>query len=72
MGLPVHKFIAALNINDVFLNYLDKGTFEPKKSVRTISNAMDVGNPSNFFRIKSLFNESYNEIKEIIYAASSR
>jgi threonine synthase len=70
IGLPVHKFIAALNINDVFLDYIKKGVFEPRKSIRTISNAMDVGNPSNFFRIKSLFNESYKEIKERIHAAS--
>jgi threonine synthase len=70
MGLPVHKFIAALNINDVFLDYIKKGIFEPKKSIRTISNAMDVGNPSNFFRIQSIFNESYEEIKEKIYAVS--
>ena len=70
MGLPVYQFIAALNINDVFLNYLNKGTFEPKNSKRTISNAMDVGNPSNFFRIKSLFNDSHKEIKELIHGAS--
>ena len=70
MGLPVYKFIAALNINSVFLDYLKTGIFEARKSIRTISNAMDVGNPSNFFRIKSIFNESHKEIKDKIFAAS--
>ena len=48
MGLPVKNFIASVNSNDVFRNYISTGKFEPKPSVKTISNAMDVGNPSNF------------------------
>ncbi len=48
MGLPVYHFIAATNSNDVFPEYLNTGVFKPRSSVQTISNAMDVGNPSNF------------------------
>lgn len=70
MGLPVKKFIAALNSNDVFANYLKSGTFQPKTSVRTISNAMDVGNPSNFYRIYSMFDGNLNSMKEVIFSQS--
>ncbi|MEM1359769.1 MAG: threonine synthase, partial [Bacteroidota bacterium] len=55
MGLPVHHFIAATNSNDVVPAYLNAGNYEPKASVRTLSNAMDVGNPSNFARMVDLF-----------------
>lgn len=55
MGLPVHHFIAATNINDVVPQYLSTGVFTPRPSVRTLSNAMDVGNPSNFHRIIDLY-----------------
>jgi threonine synthase len=58
MGLPVHCFIAAVNSNDIFPNYLQTGIFSPKPSVSTLSNAMDVGNPSNFARINSLYNSA--------------
>ncbi len=58
MGLPVHCFIAAVNSNDIFPNYLQTGVFSPKPSVSTLSNAMDVGNPSNFARINSLYNSA--------------
>ena len=51
MGLPVSQFIAATNANDIVPNYLKTGTFRPRKSKHTMSNAMDVGNPSNFTRI---------------------
>lgn len=54
MGLPVHHFIAATNANDVVPSYLDSGKFSPRTSVRTLSNAMDVGNPSNFVRMADL------------------
>ena len=54
MGLPIDHFIAATNINDVVPSYLDVGVFNPRPSVRTISNAMDVGNPSNFARMLDL------------------
>lgn len=55
MGLPIHHFVAATNANDIIPSYLSKGLFEPKASVQTISNAMDVGNPSNFQRMEALF-----------------
>lgn len=65
-GLPVKHFIAACNANDVFPNYLDSGNYLPKKSVATISNAMDVGNPSNFVRIIQLFNREFESIKNLM------
>ncbi len=55
MGLPIDHFIAATNINDIVPHYLHSGEFTPKASVRTISNAMDVGNPSNFARMLDFF-----------------
>lgn len=55
MGLPVHHFIAATNQNDVVPSYLEQGKYQPKPSVRTLSNAMDVGNPSNFARMVDLY-----------------
>lgn len=55
MGLPIQHMIAATNLNDIVPNYLKTGQYEPKTSVRTISNAMDVGNPSNFARLKDLY-----------------
>ncbi len=68
MGLPVAKFIAGLNSNSVFYEYLQTGQFNPRTTIRTISNAMDVGNPSNFFRIKEMFNNDYELIKNIIFS----
>jgi len=70
MGLPIHKFIAAVNANDVFFNYLQNGKFEPKPSVLTISNAMDVGNPSNFVRIISMFENDVDLIRKKISSSS--
>ncbi len=55
MGLPVQHFIAATNVNDVVPVYLDTGNYKPRPSQRTISNAMDVGNPSNFARMLDLY-----------------
>lgn len=55
MGLPVHQFIAATNNNDVVPAYLQDGNYQPRPSVRTLSNAMDVGNPSNFSRMVDIF-----------------
>ncbi|RLD25269.1 MAG: threonine synthase [Bacteroidetes bacterium] len=63
MGLPVHHFIAATNANDIVPHYLDTGEFEPKSSIETISNAMDVGDPSNFVRLQELFNHSLAEFR---------
>ena len=59
MGLPVKRFIAANNRNDIFLNYLETGEYNPRPSVPTIANAMDVGNPSNFARMLNLYGDSH-------------
>jgi len=56
LGLPVEHFIASTNVNDTVPRFLEKGIYEPKPSKATISNAMDVGNPSNFIRIQELYN----------------
>lgn len=69
MGLPVKRFIAANNRNDVFYQYLQTGKYEPRPSVATIANAMDVGDPSNFARIKELFHDSVEEIRAHISGA---
>lgn len=66
MGLPVKKFIAANNQNKVVYQYLNTGFFEPRSSVATIANAMDVGDPSNFARILDLYQDDYNSIVEDI------
>ncbi len=58
MGMPVGRFIAANNANDVFCKYLETGEFEPRPSVPTVANAMDVGNPSNLARILDLYDHS--------------
>jgi threonine synthase len=62
MGLPVKRFIAANNANDVFYNYLQTGIYTPQPSKQTIANAMDVGDPSNFARILDLY--SREDVKE--------
>jgi threonine synthase len=64
MGLPVNRFIAATNINKVVPEYLDLGIYTPRPSIPTISNAMDVGNPSNFVRILDLYNNDIQSIRE--------
>lgn len=66
MGLPVKRFIAANNKNNVFANYLVNGKFVPRRSTRTIAPGMDVGNPSNFSRILDMFDNDYNAISELI------
>lgn len=72
MGLPIYRFIAANNRNDIFLQYLKTGKYQPRPSVATIANAMDVGDPSNFARILNLYNDSHAEIcKEISGVAYS-
>tara|TARA_B110000902_G_scaffold6236_1_gene7467 strand:+ start:504 stop:1796 length:1293 start_codon:yes stop_codon:yes gene_type:complete len=63
LGLPIKHFIASTNINDTVPNYLMNGVFEPKASRATISNAMDVGNPSNFIRIRELFNNDLEKLR---------
>ena len=62
MGLPIRRFIAANNANDVFYNYLRSAVYEPKASVQTIANAMDVGDPSNFARIYDLYGKDHAAI----------
>lgn len=62
MGLPIKRFIAANNANDIFYKYLQTGVYEPKASVQTIANAMDVGDPSNFARIIDLYKNEHDAI----------
>ena len=66
MGLPIKRFIAANNNNDVFTKYLQTGVYSPRSSVQTIANAMDVGAPSNFERIYDLYDGSYDDIKSTV------
>jgi|ETNmetMinimDraft_15_1059895.scaffolds.fasta_scaffold15339_2 threonine synthase len=70
MGLPIKKFIAATNANDPFPIFLQTGHFKPKDSVKTLSNAMDVGNPSNFVRILELYKFNLENIKKEIESKS--
>lgn len=64
MGLPVHQFLAATNKNDVVPQYLSSGVFAPRPSIQTISNAMDVGNPSNFVRMLDMFHVEQSSITQ--------
>lgn len=66
MGLPVKRFLAANNENDVVYEYLKTGIYQPRPSVETIANAMDVGTPSNFARILDLYGDSYDRISGIL------
>ena len=70
MGLPVHRFIAANNANDVFYKYLQTGEYAPMASLQTIANAMDVGDPSNFARILDLYGHSVEAIRKDISGAT--
>lgn len=65
-GLPIQHFIAACNANDAVANYLQGNVFTPKKAIPTISNAMDVGNPSNFIRILALFQQEDTLIRKLV------
>ena len=69
-GLPVSHFIAACNDNDVVTEYLKTGNYVPKASVATISNAMDVGSPSNFVRILELFHKEFQSLKNVMSSYS--
>ncbi len=66
MGLPVEQFIAATNANDTVPEFLKTGVYDPKPSVATLSNAMDVGNPSNWVRIADMFKDDMNKLKAMI------
>ena len=70
MGLPIDRFIAANNANDIFYNYLQSGQYNPRPSTATIANAMDVGDPSNFARILDLYGHSHEAIPEHISGAT--
>ena len=64
LGLPIEHFVAATNVNDTVPQFLATGTYDPKPSKATISNAMDVGNPSNFIRIQELYNKDLSAFKK--------
>lgn len=64
LGLPIKHFVASNNANNVVTEYLKTETYNPKPSVQTISNAMDVGNPSNFIRIQEIYNNDFEVLKE--------
>ena len=68
-GLPFKRFIAANNANDIFYKYLQSGKYEPKASVQTLANAMDVGDPSNFARILNLYSQNGALSSEDTHAA---
>lgn len=70
MGLPVTRFIAANNANDVFYEYLQTARYTPRPSVQTIANAMDVGDPSNFARILDLFGADHSRIAALVSGAT--
>ena len=64
LGMPVTHFIAATNVNDTVPEFMKTGEYHPKPSTATISNAMDVGDPSNFIRIRHLFNDNFEALSE--------
>ena len=70
MGLPIDHFVASNNANDTVTSYLKTEIYKPKPSVQTISNAMDVGDPSNFVRILQLFNNEHSSLKHELSAFS--
>jgi threonine synthase len=67
MGLPVSRFVAATNVNDIVPVYLKTGCFRPRPAVATLSNAMDVGNPSNFRRVQELHGCNHRKISQMLY-----
>ena len=69
-GLPFSHFVAACNANDTVPQYLSNGVYQTKNSVSTISNAMDVGNPSNFVRIMELFEQNFGSLKNVLTSYS--
>ena len=66
MGLPVYAFVAATNVNKIVPDYLKSGSYEPKASQETLSNAMDVGNPSNFIRMQILSGKEWEKVKHLV------
>jgi threonine synthase len=70
MGIPIQHLIAATNANNIVPQYLESGKFEPRPSLKTISNAMDVGNPSNFPRILELYGNKYENVIRDIHGSA--
>jgi threonine synthase len=70
IGLPVRHFVAATNVNDVVPDYLRTGIYEPRPSVRTVANAMDVGAPSNFERIRALYDDDIDRMRQDVKGAA--
>ncbi|MDG2371227.1 MAG: threonine synthase [Flavobacteriaceae bacterium] len=66
LGLPINHFLACTNLNNVVPRYLDSGIYMPNDTIKTISNAMDVGNPSNFIRVQKVFNNDIAKLKKNI------
>jgi threonine synthase len=71
MGLPINKLIGAVNANAAFAEYVNKGTFVPRPSIQTLSNAMDVGNPSNLVRIQEIYSNILKNVQFDIYSESN-
>jgi threonine synthase len=70
IGLPVRHFVAATNVNDVVPEYLRSGIYEPRPSVRTVANAMDVGAPSNFERMRALYDDDIDRMRQDVKGAA--
>ncbi len=70
LGLPVRRFVAALNVNRVLADYLASGRFEPRRSIQTMSSAMDVGDPSNFARLLALHGRSLDQMRRNLWSVS--
>ncbi|PCE62504.1 threonine synthase [Sediminicola luteus] len=70
LGMPVHHFVAATNANQVVPDFMATGQYEPKPSVATISNAMDVGDPSNFIRIRKIYGNDFDRLKGHLSSSS--
>ena len=70
LGLPVQYFVAATNVNDVVPEYLHTGIYQPRPSVRTVANAMDVGAPSNFERMRALYDDDVDRMRQDVKGAA--
>jgi threonine synthase len=69
-GLPVEHFVASVNVNDVVPRFFETGEYQPRSAFATISNAMDVGDPSNFIRIREIFSQVFNDLKKNLSSVS--
>ena len=70
MGAPIERFVVGNNVNDPFVDYLKTGDYTPRASVPTLSNAMDIGRPNNFARIRHLFGKDFDAIRSVCWGAS--